>query len=183
MNKETKSLHWYVAYTFPNAEKSVQRALSKMQIDSFLPLHAQVRHWSDRRKVISVPVFPSYIFISSPHNERYEALGVRGIIKYVSFNGKPAIIKDEHIESIKKMMVGEIQVHEGVNLVAGARIRITEGPFTGAEGILQKVNGRSRLFVLIECLNRSVSVNIQRGMVSTIAEEKYELCYKCNKII
>jgi transcriptional antiterminator RfaH len=172
MYKETKSLHWYVAYTFPNTEKSIQRTLMKLQIDSFLPLYAEVRNWSDRRKVISAPLFPGYIFIYSTHSARYEALGVKGIIKYVSFGGKPAIIKDEHIESIKKIILGEFKVHERANLTAGAKIRVMEGPFTGAEGILQRVNGSTRLFILIECLNRSVSVNIQTCMVASIPEEK-----------
>lgn len=172
MNKKTKSLNWYVAYTFPNAERSIQRTLSKMQIDSYLPLHPVVRNWSDRRKIISAPLFPGYIFIYSSHSERYDALSVRGMIKYVSFDGKPAIVTDEQIESIKRILIGEVEVHERPNLIAGSRIRITEGPFCGAEGVLQRVNGNMRLFVLIECLNRSVSVNISKAMVSPVMEEK-----------
>jgi len=112
MELKTSSKHWYVAYTFPNAEKSIQRNLVKMQITSFLPLRETVREWKDRRKKVSTPLFPNYIFIYSSHNERYEALCIKGIVKYVSFEGKPAIIRNEQIESLKRLVHGDIEVHQ-----------------------------------------------------------------------
>jgi len=172
MELKTSSKHWYVAYTFPNAEKSIQRSLVKMQITSFLPLRETVRDWKDRRKKISTPLFPNYIFIYSSHKERYEALCVKGIVKYVSFEGKPAIIRNEQIESLKRLVHGDIEVHQRSVLKPGNRVTITDGPFCGVVGTLERINGNTRLVVVIDCLGRAVSVNISSTMVTPIFENK-----------
>jgi hypothetical protein len=57
---------------------------------SFLPLHKEIRTWSDRKKQIELPLFPSYIFVYTSLCERYKSLQVKGIVNYVSFDGKPA---------------------------------------------------------------------------------------------
>jgi transcription antitermination factor NusG len=169
-------MHWYVAYTLPNTEKSIFRSLNRMQIISFLPLQSVARKWKDRKKTIVSPLFPNYIFVYSTHNERYEALGIKGMIKYVAFNGKPAIIKDDQIEAIKKMLAGDIAVHTNTLANPGDRVRITDGPFSGIEGTIEKVNGRSRLCVRIECLGRTVSVNLSTDTVSGLDQNYTPNC-------
>ena len=171
MEPKTTSKHWYVAYTFPNAETSIQRNLGKMQITSFLPLREIVRDWKDRKKKISTPLFPNYIFIYSSHKERYDALCVKGIVRYVSFEGKPATIRNEQIESLKKMVNGDVEIHHMSLLRPGNRVTITDGPFSGVEGTLERINGNMRLVVQIDCLSRAVSVNISRNIVSPVLEK------------
>ena len=168
MDSTTIARNWYVAYTFPKAEKSIQKNLEIMKITSFLPLYEVIRRWSDRRKKILAPLFPNYIFIYSSHHERYKALKLKGIVKYVSFGGKPAIIENEQIESIKKIIIGNIEVNPIEYLKPGKSIKIIQGPFLGAEGILEEVKGGMRLIVQLNCLNRAVSVHVSANMVSPL---------------
>jgi transcription antitermination factor NusG len=170
MEMKTSLKNWYVAYTFPNAEKAILKNLERMQIISYLPMRETIRQWKDRRKKISSPLFPNYIFIYSTHKERYEALGIRGIVNYVSFDGKPAIISDQQIESLKKIVNGDVEVHRTLDLNPGKPVLITDGPFAGVEGIVERANGVTRLVVVLHCLGRAVSVCLSRNMVTSMLE-------------
>ena len=171
MESKTPSKNWYVAYTFPNAEKSIHKSLGKMKIMSFLPLQETIRDWKDRKKRISAPLFPNYIFIYSSHKERYDALSVKGMVRYVSFDGKPAIVRNEQIESLKKLMDSNFEIHSRSLIKPGNKVVITDGPFSGVEGVLEKVNGSMRLVVLIDCLSRAVSINIPADLVAPVFEK------------
>lgn len=137
-----------------------------MQIISYLPLQEITRTWGDRKVEISIPLFPNYIFVYSSHSERYEALDAKGMIKFVSFNGKPAIIKDDQIEAIKKMLSGEVEVLTNTSITPGSRVKIMAGPLSGVVGTIERRNGRSRLIVRIECLNRAVSVKLSEDAIA-----------------
>jgi transcription antitermination factor NusG len=159
--------NWHVAYTYPKAEKKVQRMLDKLGIVSFLPLHKEIRTWSDRKKQIELPLFPNYIFIYTSLRERYKPLQVKSIVSYVSFDGKPATVPESVIDSLRTILNLNVEVtNEHCNLYEiGNRVTITEGPFAGIEGILLKKNGKSRLVLQIESLNREVSVEVAVSMV------------------
>lgn len=60
---DPKETNWYVLYTFPRAEKQVKERLEREGIDCWLPLHRSPRVWSDRVKLVDVPLFNSYIFV------------------------------------------------------------------------------------------------------------------------
>jgi transcription antitermination factor NusG len=159
--------NWYVAYTLPRAEKQTQRMLEKLGIVSFLPLHKVMRNWSDRKKQIELPLFPNYIFIYISSRDRYKPLQIKNIIKYVSFAGKPATVPESVIDSLQKILDLNVEVaNDRYNLYnTGIRVTITEGPFAGTEGIFLKNNGKSRLVLQIESLNRELSVEVPANMV------------------
>jgi transcription antitermination factor NusG len=92
------------------------------------------------------------------------------MIRYLSFNGKPAIIKDDQIEAIKKMLTGDVEGHVNTTMRPGKRVKIMVGPLTGVEGTIERINGRSRLVVRIECLNRALSVRLSEEMLACCAE-------------
>jgi transcription antitermination factor NusG len=92
-------LQWYVAYVFPKAEKKVQGRLQKMGIESYLPMHKVIRHRSDRMKTLIVPLFPNYLFVHTFDSLRIESFGIKEIVRYVSFNGKVAVVNDSVINN------------------------------------------------------------------------------------
>lgn len=54
---------WYVLYVKSRWEKKVNESLMNVHIESFLPLVKSARQWSDRKKINSSPLFPSYVFV------------------------------------------------------------------------------------------------------------------------
>ena len=90
---------WYALYTRARCEKKVTMRLNELDIKSFLPMQKVLRIWSDRKKYLEQPLFPSYVFVYANLIERYESLSPYGVVRLVSFGGRPAIIPHQQIES------------------------------------------------------------------------------------
>jgi transcription antitermination factor NusG len=165
MDQQLLSKDWYVAYTFPRAEKKVCSTLEKMGVSSFLPMCNVLRKWSDRIKKISVPLFPNYVFVNINPVERHQVLKVDGLLRYVSFGGKPSTVSEKQIDSLKKMLAGEVEVSNEIYDRVGTPVIITSGPFAGIEGLFIRKNKKNRLVVQIAVLQKSVSVDIPSSSV------------------
>lgn len=157
--------HWFALYTKPRHEFTSAEKLLANSIEHFLPTITVTRKWSDRRKKVVVPLFSSYIFIYANEKERIISLQQEGIVKTISFLGKPAIIPDWQIDSLKKVLSNTPDVFVSDKIEIGSKIKITEGPFEGVTGIVKEVDSEQWLFVSIDILNRSVSVKLSRESV------------------
>ena len=111
---------------------------------NYCPLNKVVRQWRDRKKIVLEPLFKSYVFIRISLKEHTEVLKTDGILNYVKWLNKPAVIRDEEIERIKEFLEEfrnvkventEIRVHD--------RVRISSGPLKEHEGDVVKVNGNT----------------------------------------
>ena len=95
-------MNWYVIYTKPKWEKKVAEQLAEAGIDCYCPLITQIRQWSDRKKKVEVPLFNSYVFVQLDESERNSVFQSAGVVRYLFWLGKPAIVRHEEIEVIKK---------------------------------------------------------------------------------
>src|SRR5574342_752189 len=90
---------WYALYTRARFEKKVTLQLNNLGIESFLPMHKVLRYWSDRKKYLQQPLFPSYVFVFANAKERYQSTTPYGVVKMLSFRAQPTIIPDEQIKA------------------------------------------------------------------------------------
>jgi transcription antitermination factor NusG len=148
---------WYVLYTKPRNEKKVIERLTDRGYTVFCPLIKTVRQWSDRKKKVQLPMFPSYIFAFTDEKERSMLLHDPGVLNFVFWLGKPAIVRENEMEAIKKIARAgdEIQV-EGARLEKGQMVTIPEGPFKGLTGRVDKLDSR-KIIVFVEQLDCMVS--------------------------
>lgn len=151
---------WYVAYTFPRAEKKVQLKLQTMGIETFLPMHRCLRQWSDRKKYLTTPLFPNYVFVRVSVKDRTDTFCVKEIVRYVSFEGRAAVVNDEVINSLKIILSKNEEVDLVSSFRAGDRVRIIRGPLQGIEGTVIRKEGKVRILIQIVALQRAVAVNI-----------------------
>lgn len=165
-----QSLNWLVAYTLPNSEKKINLKLQEQEIECFLPLHTVVKKWSDRTKKTDVPLFPGYIFIKSSLQRRFDLLYNRELVKFVSFEGVPAVIDDNVIESLKRIKEEKVEIGNYDGFQAGIKVRITEGHLSGAEGVLVRKNGKHRFIIHVEALNQAVYVEVPAANVEIVNE-------------
>lgn len=142
-------MNWYAIYTKPKWEKKVSEKLNQIGIECYCPLVIQVKQWSDRKKKIEVPLFNSYVFVRLQDADRNSVFQVAGAVRYLFWLGKPAIVKDEEIEIIKKSLtdinVAEIAV---TSFQVGDRIRLESGVFSNQDAIVQEVSKTSYILVL-----------------------------------
>lgn len=100
---ETKK-NWYVVYTRPRWEKKVAEHLAAADIEHYCPLHKTSRQWSDRIKVIEEPLFKGYVFVYLLETEKPEVKKINGILNFVNWLGKPAVVQEEEILNIKRFL-------------------------------------------------------------------------------
>ena len=136
-------LNWYAVYTKPRWEKKVAKLLDERGIENYCPLNKVVKQWSDRKKVVMEPIFKSYVFVRVEDKDKFELKNVSGILNFVYWLGKPAIVRDEDIYTIRKFLneFGEVTVSEIDQLKVNAKVRIKQGIMMNYHGLLVEVMG------------------------------------------
>lgn len=142
---------WYVLYTKPQTEKRVADTLEKLQIEVFCPMTTEIRQWSDRKKKITVPLFRSYVFIRLKEKDRHKVFEVPGVVRYLYWLGKPAIVRDVEIETIQNWISEDkIESAEVQQLTPGDKVRIPAGAFKNEEAIIEEVGSRRVRLILVK---------------------------------
>ena len=108
----TNDAVWYAVYTKPRWEKKVADLLARKGVEHYCPLNRVVRQWADRKKTVEEPLFKSYVFIRSTVAELLKVKQTDGVVNLVYWLGKPAVIRDEEIDTIKRFLAD----HENVQL-------------------------------------------------------------------
>jgi len=152
--------NWYALYTKPRWEKKIDAALIKKNIESWCPLQKIERQWSDRKKIVEEPLFKSYIFVHINLHEKVKVLQTDGILNFVYYLGKPAIIREEEINLIKQYLLEKdvkISLISKEGYAESTRIRVNHGVFMGKEGTVLK-NAKKKIFVKLESLGQVMVV-------------------------
>lgn len=153
---------WYVLYTAPRAEKQVKERLEKINIACWLPLHRSPRVWSDRIKMIDVPLFMSYVFVKCKEYELRPLLTVYGVSRIVYYNGKPAVVREKEIEAIRNFLE-QASEHP---LCPGDEVDIVCGAFKNISGKIKKIK-KSYLVLFLEQLGATVCVKLDAVIKSS----------------
>jgi transcriptional antiterminator RfaH len=154
---------WYPLYTKSRYEKQAYNQLLKLGYEAFLPLQKFIRQWSDRKKIVELPLIPSYIFVRISRNKLYDVVNVYGISRYISFNGRPATVRDEEIEILHRALLNEneIEVKDGL-LNEGTEVKFSSGVFSGYSGKVIKQSGKNKLVVELEGLGKTIFVTVDK---------------------
>jgi transcription antitermination factor NusG len=161
---------WLIVYTYPKAERKVRNTITQLGIESFLPLMKVIRQWSDRKKKLEVPLFPNYVFVKIDPNKRFELLKIHGLVRFVTFDGRPAEITDDKIDSMKRIVSGDsaIRMEQFDNCQIGSKMRIVHGHFSGIEGYLLREYGNNRFVIQVDILKKAVSIDIPADYIDAL---------------
>lgn len=151
---------WYAVYTKHQHEKKCADLLKQKSIEVYLPLYQSTRRWQDRKKVLSLPLFPSYVFLRSNLQARLNILNTPGVFFIVGNALGACPVADADIESMQAMTKSRLPIEPHPVLQSGDRVRIWRGPLAGVQGILVRLNNQDRLVLSIEPLQRAVSVEV-----------------------
>jgi len=152
---------WYVAYTYSRSEKKIDTRIRQLGIQSFLPLQKVKRKWSDRFKFVEVPLFPSYVFVNTTEDKIPQLKSIDGIATFLSFENKLAVVKEDEIDLIRKVIQGKMDVEVvSETFVKGQKVEVQSGPFAGLTGTLIKEQGKKRFIVEFNNLNQHLSIDI-----------------------
>jgi transcription antitermination factor NusG len=133
--KSTVTRKWLAIYSRPRWEKKINRLLQEKGLESYCPLNKVRRKWSDRVKLVEEPLFKGYVFVKVSDDDRTSVRMTPGVINFVYWEGKPAIIREKEIKAIKRFLDEYENVEvQPQNLRISQRVKITTGPLMDHEG-------------------------------------------------
>ena len=159
---------WYAVYTRPRWEKKVAALLLEAGIENYCPINKVTRQWSDRKKVVLEPVFKGYVFVRVEENNKWKVKDISGVLNFVYWLGKPAKIRDEEIDLIRKFLneFNDVQV-EAKGFVVNTKVRIKQGVLMNYKGIVVEVLG-NRAVVKIDTLDLQLSAHFDKKNLEVI---------------
>ena len=160
--------NWYAVYTNPRWEKKVYALLEQEGIEAYCPLNKVRKKWSDRTKWVEEPLFKSYVFVNVSEQEQTSVRMVRGVVNFVYWLGKPAIVKDTEIAIIRRFLNDYDEVWaEPAPLQKDAKIMIRKGAFMDKEArIVKMINNRVQ--VIIESIGYSLVAIVEKSNIEMI---------------
>ena len=160
---------WYAVYTNPRAEKQVYERLLENKIEAYLPLKKTIRQWSDRKKIVEMPLLSSYVFVKTFPKAFPLVYKIYGLVKFVSFEGKPVAIPQKQIDIIRILIDSDAEIEvTSENFAKGDSVEVVCGVLTGLVGELIKIGSNSRFVVRIDKLNQNLILKIPRAFLKKI---------------
>jgi transcription antitermination factor NusG len=166
---ENSQVLWHALYTRYQHERLVQQILSEKGFETFLPLYQTRHRWKDRVKQVSVPLFPSYVFIRGGLDRRLDIVTATGFHSIVSEGERPGIVTPDEIDAMRQLVETRLRVEPHPFLRVGDRVRIKSGPLAGLEGLLVRKKNQYRLVLSIELLQQSVATEVDAYQLERVA--------------
>ena len=159
---------WYAVAVRPRHEKTVERVLNNKSIQSFVPLYAARRSWSDRVKTLNLPLFSGYVFCRFAMENFVHVLSTPSVSYIVTFDSRPAAIPDEEIAGLRAVLASGLPYGPFSYIHPGQTVRIEAGCFAGLSGTVLREKDHYRLVVSVNLLRRAVAVEIDSDLVRAI---------------
>jgi transcription antitermination factor NusG len=153
---------WYAVSTRSRQEKVAAAALRSADVPTFLPLLTEVHSWSDRKKAVTVPLFPSYLFVQIPASSdlHVRVLKTPGVVGFVCNHSGPLAIPQQEIDGVRSVLSQRVDCSPYPFLRTGERVRIVGGALDGVEGILVGRGPKAKLVISIEVIQRTLAVSV-----------------------
>ena len=165
------SAPWFALYTRHQHEKVVAEMLAAKGFEAFLPLYDSMRLWKDRKKMISLPLFPCYVFVRGPLERKLAMITTPGVHMILYRGENVALIPGEEMQAIQKAVEGPFCVEPHPYLKCGERVRVKRGSLEGVEGVLVRKKNLYRLVLSVNMVAQSVAVEINAADVEPATDE------------
>jgi transcription antitermination factor NusG len=151
---------WFVLYTKPHQELKVVQQLKEIGISSYCPTVKLIKQYSDRKKMVLKPLISSYVMVFIEEHKRNDVFSIFGIVRYLFWLGKPAVIPEKEITLMKNHLNGIYSTISLTNLTKGQLFKISEGPLAGKSGRV------------IEAQKNKIKLQLESlGMIVTLKRE------------
>tara|TARA_B100001057_G_C22476504_1_gene804701 strand:+ start:265 stop:732 length:468 start_codon:yes stop_codon:yes gene_type:complete len=121
-------MNWLVLYTKPNYELRVAKGINNLGINAYCPVFTKVKQYSDRKKKIQKPLLPSYVLVQLSEEDRPKVFSVPGVVRYLFWLGRPAVVREEEIKLLKLNLKGIFDEVKISKLSIGKEYIISSGP-------------------------------------------------------
>jgi transcription antitermination factor NusG len=151
---------WFVLYTKANQEIKVTEQLNKIGVSCYCPTVTIIKQYSDRKKKVLKPLIPSYVFVFIEEGRRNDVFSAFGVVRYMFWLGKPAVVREKEVELMKKYLNGEFQSVSLTNFTKGQLHKISEGIFAGKIGRVIEIQ-KNKIKLQLESLGMIVTLKLE----------------------
>lgn len=162
---------WYALYVASRQEKNVMRLLIEKNIEAYTPVVKTMKQWSDRKKMVEVPLLNGYVFVKISPEENDKTRQTKGVVNFVRSQGKLAIVRDVEIQRLKQLVeLGYQMEARGVtsDFKKGEKVKILSGVLKGIEGIVIENKEGKFINVLLESIGQSIRVKLPEEVLIPI---------------
>lgn len=170
MNSSKTTHQWFAIYTRSRSEKKAYEYLKEEGIEAYVPLKKTLRQWSDRKKMVEMPLIPSYVFVRVSDKDYYKAIDTPYTLRYVTFNGKAAPIPEEEINILKLLMKelpGDVNLVSS-NIQKGDLVEVMAGPLVGKKGEVIFSKGKHHFQIRLDPLGYAIQAEVAGALLRKI---------------
>ncbi len=163
-----KEKNWHALYVASRQEKKVFEKLQKKNIEAYLPIIKTMKQWSDRKKMVELPLLNGYVFVKIDSTENDKTLQTPGIVNFVRAEGKIAKVREVEIDRLKQLIELGYQMElNGINhnYNEGEKVKITSGVLKNIEGIVVENKEGRYIDVLLESIGQSIRVKLPKEIL------------------
>jgi transcription antitermination factor NusG len=152
-------MSWYVLHTKPRSEKKVEEKLLSMGINAYCPTRTEIKYWSDRKKRIYVPVLPSMVLVNIEDNEINSVFESSGVVRYMFWLGKRAIVRQSEIDILKKYLNGSYNFinSELSDFKVGDNFSLSS--FNNEKGIINRIS-KNNIWIYLKSIGCTVKLKV-----------------------
>ena len=141
MKETNHNSKWHVLYTKPRHEIKALERLTQNGFEVYCPMKTTLKQWSDRKKKVSEPLLPSYLFIKITEKNRPLPLKDSSVLNYIFWLGKPAIVRESEINTLKGIVSKDkAQEFEIRKLNIGDKIAVNKGQIKNKNAIIKTIS-------------------------------------------
>jgi transcription antitermination factor NusG len=151
---------WFVLHVRSRCEKRVAHGLRQRGYEEFAPLYWSRRRWSDRVKLVQMPLFAGYVFCRFFPGQRSAILSIPGVVSVVGHGKEPVPVPTSEVEAIRVAIASGQPTTPWPRLEPGQKARIEQGALRGLEGVVLRFRGATQLILAVKLLQRAVAVEV-----------------------
>ncbi len=167
MNLENTNCKWHALYVSSRSEKKVYNTLTQNNVQAFVPIVKTMRQWSDRKKIVEIPLINGYVFVNINSKQKDSVLQTQGVVNYVYFDGKHAVIRDNEIETLKQIALTGYETNLDNNVVFNVndKVIINQGPLKGLECyVIGIINNETIIAYTVASIKQTMTIKLPKAI-------------------
>jgi transcription antitermination factor NusG len=166
-----KQKNWHALYVASRQEKKVFERLQSKNIEAYLPIVKTMKQWSDRKKMVELPLLNGYVFVKIDPTQNEKTLQTPGIVNFVRAEGKIAKVREVEIERLKQLIELGYQMEmtgSDHKYNEGEKVKITSGVLKNIEGVVVENKEGRYIDVLLESIGQTIRVKLPKEILVPI---------------
>lgn len=165
----TSEGQWCVVHTQPQLEMRAEANLRQQGFATYMPRYRRQRRHARRVDVVMRPLFPRYLFVCLHlGRDRWRAVqSTVGVSSLLLAADAPLAVPSGIIDEMRAREDegGCVRLGLPAGIVVGSRVRLLDGVFAEASGVIERIADELRVGILLELLGRQVRVMVPAASV------------------